>query len=72
LKIWRDHPGFCRRFTGRFSGDGNTFGGTLELNEDEAGWNDDLKITYRRAGGDRPKSSRAAGGRLGRSASWLI
>jgi hypothetical protein len=32
------------------SDDGATFGGTFELNEDEAGWNDDLKITYRRAG----------------------
>jgi hypothetical protein len=51
LKIWRDHPGFRQRFTGSFSDDGNTFGGTFELNEDEGGWNDDLKITYRRAGG---------------------
>ena len=50
LKIWRDHPGFSQRFTGRFSDDGDTFGGTFELNEDEAGWNEDLRITYRRAG----------------------
>jgi hypothetical protein len=48
LSIWRDHPGFRQRFTGRFSDDGNTFGGTFELNQDEAGWRDDLKITYRR------------------------
>jgi hypothetical protein len=39
LKILRHHPGFPQRFTGRFSGDGNTFGGTFELNEHEAGWN---------------------------------
>jgi hypothetical protein len=51
LKIWRDQPGFRQRFTGRFSDDGNTFGGTFELNEDEAGWKDDLRITYRRVGG---------------------
>ncbi len=51
LRIWRDHPGFRQRFTGRFSEDGNTFGGTFELNEDEAGWNDDLQISYRRVGG---------------------
>jgi hypothetical protein len=51
LKIWRDQPGFRQRFSGHFSDDGNTFGGTFELNEDEAGWNDDLQMTYRRAGG---------------------
>jgi hypothetical protein len=34
LKIWRDHPGFRQCFSGRFSDDGNTFGGTCELNED--------------------------------------
>jgi hypothetical protein len=51
LKIWRDDPGFRQRLTGRFSDDGNTFGGTVELNEYEAGWNDDRKITYRRPGG---------------------
>jgi hypothetical protein len=50
LKIWRDDPGFRQRFTGRFSADGTTLGGTIELNEDEAGWKDDLRITYRRAG----------------------
>ena len=51
LKIWRDHPRFGQHFTGRFSDDGNTFGGTFELNEYEAGWNDDRKSTYRRPGG---------------------
>jgi hypothetical protein len=40
LKIWRDHPAFRQRFTGRFRDDGNTFGGIFELNEDEAGWNE--------------------------------
>jgi hypothetical protein len=51
LRIWRDEPGFRQRFTGRFSDDGNTFDGTFELNAEDAGWIDDLKITYRRAGG---------------------
>jgi hypothetical protein len=51
LKIWRDDPAFRQRFTGRFSDGSSTFAGTWELNEAEAGWNDDLKITYRRAGG---------------------
>jgi hypothetical protein len=51
LKIWRDHRGFRQRFTCRLSDDGNTFGGTFELNEDEAGWNEALKISYRRPGG---------------------
>jgi hypothetical protein len=50
VKIWRDHPGFRQRFTGRFGDDGNTFAGTWELNQHESGWNDDLEITYRRAG----------------------
>jgi hypothetical protein len=30
LKIWRGQPGFRQRFGGRFSDDGNTFGGTFE------------------------------------------
>jgi len=51
LKIWRGHPGFGQRFTGRISDESNPFGGTFELNEYDAGWNDDRKITYRRPGG---------------------
>ena len=51
MKIWRDRSGFRQRFTGRFGDDGSTFGGTFELNEDEAGWNEELRITYRRPGG---------------------
>ena len=51
MKICETTPGFRQRFMGRFGDDGNTFGGTFELNENEAGWNDDLRITYRRPGG---------------------
>jgi hypothetical protein len=50
LRFWREAPGFSQRFTGRFADGGNTLAGLWQLNEDDAHWNDDLKITYRRQG----------------------
>ena len=47
-KIWRNAPRFSQRFTGSFADNGLTIGGLWQLCEDEAHWNDDLKIIYRR------------------------
>ena len=41
-------PGFSQRFTGRFSADGNSIDGRVQLCEDDVHWADDLQITYRR------------------------
>jgi hypothetical protein len=46
----RDAPGFSQRFTGTFSDDGNTITGLSKLSRDGSTWDDDLAITYRRAG----------------------
>lgn len=46
---WRDSPGFSQRFTGTYEDDGNTIVGVSQLRKDDGVWNDDLKITYRRA-----------------------
>jgi hypothetical protein len=48
LEIARDHPGFSQRFTAQLSEDGRTLDGLWTLSEDDATWEDDLKITYRR------------------------
>ena len=50
-RFWRDSPGFSQRFTGTFSDDGDTIVGVSQLRQDDDRWTDDLKITYRRAGG---------------------
>jgi hypothetical protein len=47
-RFWRDWPGFSQRFTGTFSGDGDTITGSSELSEDSATWHPDLQITYKR------------------------
>lgn len=54
-RIWRYAPGWSQRFTGTFSGDGDTIAGLWQLRRDDDRWNDDLQITYRRvrAGADR-------------------
>jgi hypothetical protein len=41
---------FRQRFTGTFSPDGNTISGAWEKSFDEAGWEHDFALTYRRAG----------------------
>jgi hypothetical protein len=47
-RYWRDAPGFSQRFTGTFSGDGNTITGRSQLSKVEGRWDEDLAITYRR------------------------
>jgi hypothetical protein len=59
LEISRDAPGFSQRFTGRFAEDGNSIDGVWELSRDDETWEDDLKITYRRAA---PGGNRTPGG----------
>ena len=41
---------FRQRFTGTFSGDGNTISGAWEKDLNGAGWEQDFALTYRRAG----------------------
>jgi hypothetical protein len=50
-RFWRDSPGFSQRFTGTFTDGGDTIVGICQLRKDDDRWNDDLKITYRRARG---------------------
>lgn len=45
---WRESPGFSQRFTGTYADGGNTIIGVSQLRQ-KADWEDDLKITYRRA-----------------------
>jgi len=47
-RYWRNAPGFSQRFTGRFSLDGTTIQGVVELCRDGSTWEQDLAITYRR------------------------
>jgi hypothetical protein len=49
LRLWRDSPGFSQRFTGTFADGGDTILGTWQLRTDDVHWEDDLRITYRRA-----------------------
>jgi hypothetical protein len=51
--ISRDAPGFSQRFKGTFSEDGKTITGVFQLSRDDSTWDDDLEITYRRAGEER-------------------
>jgi hypothetical protein len=53
-KAWefsRDAPGFSQRFTGTFEEEGNRISGLSKLSLDDATWEDDLQITYRRTTG---------------------
>ena len=47
-RLWRDAPGFSQRFAGRFTDHDNAIVGQWQLCQDEAHWNDDLTITFRR------------------------
>jgi hypothetical protein len=47
-RFWGDVGEFHQRFTGTFSGDGDTIEGMAELSYDGSRWQDDLVITYRR------------------------
>lgn len=50
LTLARDEPGFSQRFTGTFEDDGTRLTGLWKLSRDDATWDDDLQITYRRQG----------------------
>jgi hypothetical protein len=45
----REAPGFSQRFEGTFGDDGNTISGVWELSRGDSTWNEDLRITFRRA-----------------------
>jgi hypothetical protein len=49
-KLWREAPNpFPQRFTGSFSGDGNTITGRWEKRE-ASDWETDFDLSYRRVG----------------------
>ena len=47
-RIRRDAPGFSQRFTGSFADNGDTIVSRWQLCRDDAHWDDDLQIVYRR------------------------
>jgi hypothetical protein len=47
-RYWRDDPGFQQSFVARFSDDFDTMTGQGRMNREDAGWEDDLTLTYRR------------------------
>ena len=47
-RYWRDDPGFQQSFSAVFDDDGDTMTGQGRMNRDDAGWEDDLALTYRR------------------------
>jgi hypothetical protein len=49
-KLWRNATGFSQRFTGTFSDDRNTIIGCWEKSTDGSNWENDLEVTYTRAG----------------------
>lgn len=53
-RLWREEPDFAaldfaQRFTGTFSGDGQTIAGRWEIAHDGATWEHDFDLTYLRA-----------------------
>lgn len=51
--VWtleRMAPGFCQRFCGEVSDDGDTITGAWEMSEDGILWRHDFDLTYRRVG----------------------
>jgi hypothetical protein len=49
LTLARDAPGFEQRLSARLGDDGATLAGVWQLNQDDAGFRDDVAFTYRRA-----------------------
>jgi hypothetical protein len=49
-KLWRYDPGFCQRYTGHISGDGNTITGAWEGSADGQEWKHDFGLSYLRVG----------------------
>ena len=49
-RFWRDRPGFSQRYACTVSADRNTMEANGELSRDGTTWEQDLHVTYRRAG----------------------
>jgi hypothetical protein len=49
-RFWRDDPDFRQRYTNTFDDTGDLFTSSGQLCRDGATWDDDLQLTYRRAG----------------------
>ena len=47
-KIWRQAPGFCQRFAGTFSDDGESIRAAWEKSPDGSGWEHDFDLFYRK------------------------
>jgi len=47
-RLWRDAPEFSSRFEGTFADGGDTIQGLFQISHDDATWEDDMEITYRR------------------------
>lgn len=45
-KMWRDAPGFCQRFEGKVSADGQTITARWEKSPDGTSWQHDFDLTY--------------------------
>jgi hypothetical protein len=48
-RYWRDDAGFQQSVIARFDADGDTMTGHGRMNRDDAGWEDDLALMYRRS-----------------------
>lgn len=49
-KMWRDAPGFCQRFEGKVSADGQTITARWEKSPDGTSWQHDFDLTYTKIG----------------------
>lgn len=49
-KMWRDAPGFCQRFEGKVSADGQTITARWEKSPDGTAWQHDFDLTYTKIG----------------------
>jgi hypothetical protein len=47
-KMWRQAPGFCQRFSGMLSGDGDSIRGAWEKSPDGSSWEHDFDLIYTR------------------------
>jgi hypothetical protein len=48
LRFWRAAAGFSQRFLGTISDDGREIDGLWQLSRDDATWDDDLRMHFRR------------------------
>lgn len=49
-KMWRDAPGFCQRFEGKVTSDGNTITARWEKSPDGTTWQHDFGLAYTKIG----------------------